>query len=68
MGEKHESFSMTIVTIIVYDRFENLERWVNCMKGSPYQLVVIHNDNGQSRKLGYKGKFIVPIPRFVIID
>lgn len=41
---------MTIVTIIVYDRFENLERWVNCMKGSPYQLVVIHNDNGESKK------------------
>ena len=41
---------MTIVTIIVYDRFDNLERWVNCMKGSPYQLVVIHNDNGESRK------------------
>ncbi len=41
---------MTIVTIIVYDRFDNMERWVNCMKGSPYRLVVIHNDNGESRK------------------
>jgi len=42
-----------IVTVIVHDRFENLERWVTCMKGSPYPLVVIHNDNGDKKFAKY---------------
>jgi hypothetical protein len=52
MGEKYEPFNM-IVTIIVHDRFENLERWVTCMKDSPYPLVVIHNDNGDKKFAQY---------------
>lgn len=44
----------TIVAVIVYDRFHNIERWVHCWKRSNTEnaeLVIIHNDNGRSNEL-----------------
>lgn len=47
----------TILTVIIWNRFENLERWINCWKQCDtmdVELIILHNlekDNEKYRKL-----------------
>ncbi len=43
-----------ILAVIVFDRLDNIIRWIECWKQCEqdgFELVVIHNDNGQSEDL-----------------
>jgi len=56
-NEHNDDMTKTIVAIIVWNRFENLNRWIHCWKQCDHAgatLVVIHNlenDNARYRKL-----------------
>jgi GT2 family glycosyltransferase len=42
-----------IVSVIVYNRLNNLQRWIDCWKQCETEnaeLIIIHNDNGESTK------------------
>lgn len=42
----------TVVAIVVYDRFHNVDHWLNCWEKCDHngaELVVIHNDDGDER-------------------
>jgi hypothetical protein len=42
-----------IVSVIVYNRLENLKRWLRCWKDCDQtnaELVIVHNDDGQSER------------------
>lgn len=42
-----------LLVIVVYDRYENIVRWINNWKlcdQHGFEMVVIHNDNGESEK------------------
>jgi hypothetical protein len=42
-----------VVCVIVFNRYDNISRWLNCWKvcnQSNAELVILHNDNGESEK------------------
>jgi hypothetical protein len=42
-----------IVSVIVYNRLNNVKRWIDCWKQcntDNAELIIIHNDNGESEK------------------
>lgn len=42
-----------LVSIIIYNRYDNLKRWLRCWKDCDQintELVILHNDNGESEK------------------
>lgn len=44
----------TIVSVIIYNRLENLKRWLRCWAACDQtnaELVIIHNENGEGEKL-----------------
>jgi hypothetical protein len=41
------------VVVVVYNRYENVKKWINCWKlcdTTDSELVIVHNDNGESDK------------------
>lgn len=46
-------FMKVIVAVIIFNRINNLKRWIHCWKQcdtTDAELVIIHNDNGESAK------------------
>lgn len=44
---------MLVVAVIIYNRYQNLNRWLHCWKQcekNGAQLIIIHNDNGLARQ------------------
>lgn len=42
-----------IVAVVVFDRFENIRRWVNCWGKQDAELIIIHNYNGSDEIKNY---------------